>query len=786
MKKKFSVYFSLLVLISSFCTSPIVTFSETNSNKINYGKLDINNQSKLDNYKQKKNGEIINSSSENNIDQKFKSSSELPNAENNNVEKKQARAPSKLGNVFNHFQLTDMNDLPLNKIIDKQETFKICGDFNFKNQLIKEGDTTSIQIPNYLKLKNDSDFEIKVNNKEIIAHAKIFTKENAVVITYTDYLEKNSVIDDIDATITFIVNINENKVKDSNEIPIKILIEDKTIHIGEIIYRVNKLDTTIESDLSSTKEINTTEKINKDQKTNEIKNSENASIRMTDKEIISLKLSGNPNNKSYEQYYMIPITLDGTIYENIKDGTVLNIYFDSPASYVGYEHASNKLTIKDSSGNEIIIGKINYSDTGHNSDADILGQAKLTITFNKNAEKLNGTKFTFNGYIRNRVGNKGKGTIYTVGAYLDINKTEKIGEFTFTDTTKKLTSTDSYLVKKTRGRANGQFVIIVNQAKHKLKSVYIGDSIYPFKDDYSFIRKKSDIITNLKQLKKITAYKGASVNDIGVIEKTGIRFTPKLYGQDKDLYKSFELGDIDETYVFVIDTEVTTPPVIDPKDGQAHFINYSKILYDSNKYLNSSDEWIILPSSTDGNAANIRLIKEVDKKQAKVGDSLTYTLTAENNSKVDWTGTISDELAKDYVSYLKGSTKVNGEKIDDDTIWKDQVLSTKQLVKAGDKTVITFEVTATKSAAGKTIINTATTDDPNVPSVPPVKTDIGDIRLTKKVDKKQAKEEPVSKLINKLPNTGSKTNSYLLIIGIIIIFILITVVCRKKIYNSNK
>ncbi|MDN3095653.1 isopeptide-forming domain-containing fimbrial protein [Enterococcus faecalis] len=135
----------------------------------------------------------------------------------------------------------------------------------------------------------------------------------------------------------------------------------------------------------------------------------------------------------------------------------------------------------------------------------------------------------------------------------------------------------------------------------------------------------------------------------------------------------------------------------------------------------------------------VEVKKSVDKETAKVGDELTYTITAKNSGEGNWNGTITDKIPTEYVNLISGTTTINGEKVEDNDVWKDNVLNVKQTIKAGESVTITFKVKTIKAAEGQTIANVAETDDPNVPPTPPAETKVPKVELTKTADKANAK-----------------------------------------------
>ncbi|NSU16226.1 hypothetical protein HRG47_13105, partial [Enterococcus faecalis] len=79
-------------------------------------------------------------------------------------------------------------------------------------------------------------------------------------------------------------------------------------------------------------------------------------------------------------------------------------------------------------------------------------------------------------------------------------------------------------------------------------------------------------------------------------------------------------------------------------------------------------------------------------------------ITAKNSGNGDWeNGTITDKIPTEYVNLVSGTTTVNGEKVEDNNVWKDNVLNVKQTIKAGESVTITFKVKTIKAAEGQTI-----------------------------------------------------------------------------------
>lgn len=118
------------------------------------------------------------------------------------------------------------------------------------------------------------------------------------------------------------------------------------------------------------------------------------------------------------------------------------------------------------------------------------------------------------------------------------------------------------------------------------------------------------------------------------------------------------------------------------------------------------------PSVSVKTATNITLTKAVDKAQALVGDTLTYTITANNAvGSGKWKQTIQDQISKKLVALVPGTTTVNHNQVEDQTIWNDEKLALEQQLTSGEEVVITYQVTVLSTALNQTIENTATTTD---------------------------------------------------------------------------
>ena len=101
--------------------------------------------------------------------------------------------------------------------------------------------------------------------------------------------------------------------------------------------------------------------------------------------------------------------------------------------------------------------------------------------------------------------------------------------------------------------------------------------------------------------------------------------------------------------------------------------------------------------------------KAVDKSEAKIGDTLTYTITATNSGEVAGTVTIRDTKPTE-TTFVKNSLIINNENANYEN--DEETLSTgiSYELQAGETVTVTFQVTINKNVTG-TLVNTAYIND---------------------------------------------------------------------------
>ena len=148
---------------------------------------------------------------------------------------------------------------------------------------------------------------------------------------------------------------------------------------------------------------------------------------------------------------------------------------------------------------------------------------------------------------------------------------------------------------------------------------------------------------------------------------------------------------------------------------------------------------------TETGIINITGKKEVNTSEAKVGDTLTYTIKLTNNGNADGTVTVTDEIPAGTTLVEKSITN-NGVESNGTITWTDVE------VKAGDTVEVSFKVTINSDT--KTSVTNKAVIDGNKPTEE-VETKVANITGTKTVDKTEAKVGDTLTYTIALTNNGN-------------------------------
>ena len=102
-------------------------------------------------------------------------------------------------------------------------------DFKLPNNKIHAGDTSMVSLPEQLRFSTSSAFDVYSADGKVVAHAVIDSTLKKLVLTYTDYVEKNS---DITGKITTAFVVDSAKVHTQTDIPFRIQVGETSIPVN--------------------------------------------------------------------------------------------------------------------------------------------------------------------------------------------------------------------------------------------------------------------------------------------------------------------------------------------------------------------------------------------------------------------------------------------------------------------------------------------------------------------------------------------------------------------------
>ncbi|MDT2658190.1 Ig-like domain-containing protein, partial [Enterococcus hulanensis] len=236
MKNKIVRLLVLLTLVSPNIMSTATVFAEAKQVDIPENSIKTNASRELFN----KNTEDVTS-----IDkaETTNSSTTSKETESSKIEAKKVndisepRAPSQTRNVapnvITNMSITDSTGNPLDDSLGAWDSFRIYGDFKIPNNQVKQGDTTTLTLPDKITFYNTENFDLLDTKGNIVAHAVIDPSDKTIVITYTDYVEKNS---DVSGSFYFYARVDTTTVKEKENIDINIDVDGKPIYAGRVDY----------------------------------------------------------------------------------------------------------------------------------------------------------------------------------------------------------------------------------------------------------------------------------------------------------------------------------------------------------------------------------------------------------------------------------------------------------------------------------------------------------------------------------------------------------------------
>ncbi len=140
------------------------------------------------------------------------------------------------GDVIKKASVTDAEGNPFKpgQKIGAWQPFRVYAEFELPDNVVKENDTTTMELPIGFNTSPPDHFDIKDADGQLIAHAKLYNQNPAkIVLTYTKYAETHS---GVKGKFYFNVSVNRETQTGSGELPVTLTVNGKIIPAGKVDY----------------------------------------------------------------------------------------------------------------------------------------------------------------------------------------------------------------------------------------------------------------------------------------------------------------------------------------------------------------------------------------------------------------------------------------------------------------------------------------------------------------------------------------------------------------------
>ncbi len=141
------------------------------------------------------------------------------------------------GNVIKKAWITDVEGKPFKPgaTIGAWQAFRLYAEYELPDNIVKEGDTTTMVLPVGIDTSPPDHFEIKAPDGSLIATATMHNDKPAkVVLKYTKYAETHS---GVHGSFYFNVSVNAETQIGSGKIPVTLTVNGQLIPAGDINYK---------------------------------------------------------------------------------------------------------------------------------------------------------------------------------------------------------------------------------------------------------------------------------------------------------------------------------------------------------------------------------------------------------------------------------------------------------------------------------------------------------------------------------------------------------------------
>ena len=137
-------------------------------------------------------------------------------------------------NIITSASIAKIDGSPMTGTIAAWQAFRINVNYKLPNNIVHEGDTSTITLPAGIVSASPSNFQIKDGNN-LVANGKLVdSNPTKVILTYTKYVEGKS---DLEGKFFFNAQI-DNKIHNTEKIiPVDLSLSGETTHAGNLNYK---------------------------------------------------------------------------------------------------------------------------------------------------------------------------------------------------------------------------------------------------------------------------------------------------------------------------------------------------------------------------------------------------------------------------------------------------------------------------------------------------------------------------------------------------------------------
>lgn len=125
------------------------------------------------------------------------------------------------GDVITRVYITDQAGNELTGDIEQWQTFRLNSDFTLPDNEVKEGDTTTVKIPDIITFTDTAAFDVKDADGNVVAKAVVDEATKEIKLTYTKFVETHS---GIKGSFYFYVRVDHNVIQDAQTMPLGVTV----------------------------------------------------------------------------------------------------------------------------------------------------------------------------------------------------------------------------------------------------------------------------------------------------------------------------------------------------------------------------------------------------------------------------------------------------------------------------------------------------------------------------------------------------------------------------------